>query len=61
MTELQRRIQERLEFRFKPMQGLDYQSIESLVEHILVEVLSVDLEKDSTIVKDQASKAEVVA
>lgn len=45
MTELQRRIQEKLEFRFKPMQGLDYQSAGSLAEYILNEVLFADSAK----------------
>jgi acyl transferase domain-containing protein len=42
ITELQRRIQEKLDFRFKPMQGIDYQSAESLAEYILTEVLVME-------------------
>jgi acyl transferase domain-containing protein len=41
VTELQRRIQEKLNFRFQPMQGLDYQSAESLAEYILKDVLAM--------------------
>jgi len=52
VTELQRRIQEKMEFRFKPMQGLDYQSIETMAEFIHDEVLAVDM---------QGERAEAVA
>lgn len=45
VTELQRRIQEKMEFRFKPMQGLDYQSIETMAEFIHNEILAVDLQQ----------------
>ncbi len=47
VTELQRRIQEKLLFRFKPMQGLDYQSIESLAEYIISDVLLADLQTEA--------------
>jgi acyl carrier protein len=46
VTELQRRIQERLEFRFKPMQGLDYQSIETMAEFLHDEALAIDLKSE---------------
>lgn len=42
VTELQRRIQEKLEFRFKVMQGIDYQSIESLAQYIINDVLNAE-------------------
>jgi len=45
VTELQRRIQEKLDFRFQPMQALDYQTIESLAEFILSQVLVIDPDK----------------
>jgi acyl transferase domain-containing protein len=51
VTELQRRIQEKLDFRFQPMQALDYQTIESLAEFILRDVLP------SAGVRDKAQKA----
>jgi len=43
VTELQRRIQEKLEFRFKPMQGLDYQSIDTMAEYLHDEVVAASL------------------
>jgi hypothetical protein len=52
VTELQRRIQEKMEFRFKPMEGLDYQSIESMAEFILDEVLAVDLPAEVPVAGD---------
>lgn len=54
VTELQRRIQERLDFRFRPMEALDYQSIDSLAQFILENVLVIEP-------VDAASKVETSA
>jgi polyketide synthase 12/myxalamid-type polyketide synthase MxaE and MxaD len=49
VTELQRRIQEKLDFRFQPMQALDYQTIESLAEFILSQVLVIEPDKQTAV------------
>jgi acyl carrier protein len=54
VTELQRRIQEEFDFRFEPMQGLDYQSIESLAEYILNDVLRIGQPSDPTEIAEPA-------
>jgi acyl transferase domain-containing protein len=59
VTELQRRIQEKLEFRFKPMQGLDYQSIDSLAQYIIKDVLFA--EAPITPAPDQAASVQPAA
>ncbi|MDJ0825775.1 MAG: beta-ketoacyl synthase N-terminal-like domain-containing protein [Rhodobacter sp.] len=40
VTELQRRLQEKLEFRFEAMEALDYESIDSLATHIVESILN---------------------
>jgi acyl carrier protein len=46
ITELQRRIQEKLNFRFKPTQGMDYQTIDSMAEFLLDGALAAELGRE---------------
>jgi acyl carrier protein len=46
VTELQRRIQEKLNFRFKPAQGMDYQTIDSMAEFLLDGALAENLRSE---------------
>jgi acyl transferase domain-containing protein len=48
VTELQRRIQEKLDFRYQPMQALDYQTIDALGEFILDQVLVIDSPQEAS-------------
>ncbi|MEI6666774.1 MAG: beta-ketoacyl synthase N-terminal-like domain-containing protein [Acidobacteriota bacterium] len=47
VTELQRRIQEKLKFRFKPTQGMDYQTIDSMAEFLLDGALAAELTREA--------------
>ncbi len=48
VTELQRRIQEKLDFRYQAMQALDYQTIDALGEFILESVLVIDTPEEAS-------------